>query len=222
MMLDPSSSEEESDHESVQLQHVAVPTRRFIEDDTISHGSNLYSHTCSLDQQSLSAVSRISGGSADNLSLAGTASGGSSSQLMHHMSGASSVAGRSSSPSPSLVSSDRGDTASVIWRDSEVDKSEREEEERRRRLQLYVFVIRCIAYPFNAKQPTDMVRRQAKVSRQMLQSLKERFQVIISYFHAPLVVFIDKMSFIMPVYCSAFETSGASSFKYWSDGTDAN
>ncbi|EPY81834.1 hypothetical protein CB1_000705006 [Camelus ferus] len=27
---------------------------------------------------------------------------------------------------------------------------------------LYVFVMRCIAYPFNAKQPTDMARRQQK------------------------------------------------------------
>ncbi|ERE91329.1 calcium-dependent secretion activator 2 isoform 1 [Cricetulus griseus] len=37
-----------------------------------------------------------------------------------------------------------------------------EEQERRIRLQLYVFVVRCIAYPFNAKQPTDMARRQQK------------------------------------------------------------
>ncbi|KAK1888290.1 Calcium-dependent secretion activator 1 [Dissostichus eleginoides] len=27
---------------------------------------------------------------------------------------------------------------------------------------IYVFVLRCIAYPFNAKQPTDMARRQQK------------------------------------------------------------
>lgn len=192
-MLDPSSSEEESDHESVQLSHAVVgTTRRFIEDDSVSHGSNLYSHTCSLDQQSLSAASRISGGSADNVSLAGTASGGSSGQLMYHVTGASSAAGRSSSPSPSLVSSDRGDTASVVWRDSEIDKSEREEEDRRRRLQLYVFVMRCVAYPFNAKQPTDMVRRQAKVSKQQLQSLKERFQVQISFCHCFWGFFIMK------------------------------
>jgi len=54
---------------------------------------------------------------------------------------------------------------------------ERDEEERRRCMQIYVFVIRCIAYPFNAKQPTDMVRRQAKVTRQQLHSIRERFQV---------------------------------------------
>lgn len=38
-----------------------------------------------------------------------------------------------------------------------------EEEDRKRKLQLYVFVAKCIAYHFNAKQPTDMTRRQMKV-----------------------------------------------------------
>lgn len=41
---------------------------------------------------------------------------------------------------------------------------------------MYVFVLRCIAYPFNAKQPTDMVKRQLKMNKQQLQSTKERFQ----------------------------------------------
>lgn len=58
------------------------------------------------------------------------------------------------------------------------DRQEREEEERKRRLQLYVFVSRCVAYPFNAKQPTDMTKRQLKVSKQQLESLQQRFQVI--------------------------------------------
>lgn len=40
-----------------------------------------------------------------------------------------------------------------------------EEQQRKIKLQIYVFVLRCIAYPFNAKQPTDMARRQQKVSR---------------------------------------------------------
>lgn len=52
---------------------------------------------------------------------------------------------------------------------AEVDKTEqerikKEETERKIKLQIYVFVLRCIAYPFNAKQPTDMARRQQKVS----------------------------------------------------------
>ncbi|KHN87864.1 Calcium-dependent secretion activator [Toxocara canis] len=41
-------------------------------------------------------------------------------------------------------------------------KAEMEEEERKKKLQLYVFVAKCIAYHFNAKQPTDMARRQMK------------------------------------------------------------
>ena len=57
------------------------------------------------------------------------------------------------------------------------DRQEREEEERKRRLQLYVFVSRCVAYPFNAKQPTDMTKRQLKVTKQQLESLQQRFQV---------------------------------------------
>uniref|UniRef100_A0A8C9V2P6 Calcium dependent secretion activator 2 n=1 Tax=Scleropages formosus TaxID=113540 RepID=A0A8C9V2P6_SCLFO len=59
------------------------------------------------------------------------------------------------------------------------EKQEQEEEERRSRLQVYVFVLRCIAYPFNAKQPTDMARRQQKLNRQQLQAVKERFQAFL-------------------------------------------
>ena len=50
-----------------------------------------------------------------------------------------------------------------------------EDSEHKRRLQLYVFVSRCIAYPFNAKQPTDMARRQSKVTKQNLTAIKDRF-----------------------------------------------
>lgn len=48
----------------------------------------------------------------------------------------------------------------------------RELEEHRKRLQLYVLVCRCIAYPFIAKQPTDMARRQPKITKQQLQQVK--------------------------------------------------
>ncbi|XP_062272063.1 LOW QUALITY PROTEIN: calcium-dependent secretion activator 1 [Scomber scombrus] len=75
--------------------------------------------------------------------------------------------GRPSSPSPS-VGSDK--------EKEDLEKMQREEEEKKKRLQLYVFVMRCIAYPFNAKQPTDMARRQQKISKQHLQTVKERFQ----------------------------------------------
>lgn len=63
-------------------------------------------------------------------------------------------AARPVSPSPSVLSEGRDEPERLLD----------EEQERRIRLQLYVLVVRCIAYPFNAKQPTDMARRQQKVS----------------------------------------------------------
>lgn len=74
----------------------------------------------------------------------------------------------STSPSPSLQSIP-----------SEILESQ-EEEDRKEILQLYVFVLRCIAFPFNAKQPTDMARRQAKVSKIQLQTIKERFSAFLA------------------------------------------
>ncbi|XP_038553411.1 calcium-dependent secretion activator 1 isoform X3 [Micropterus salmoides] len=85
--------------------------------------------------------------------------------------GRGSGGGRPSSPSPS-VGSDK--------EKEDLEKMQREEEEKKKRLQLYVFVMRCIAYPFNAKQPTDMARRQQKISKQHLQTVKERFQAFLS------------------------------------------
>uniref|UniRef100_A0A8C8SQL8 Calcium dependent secretion activator 2 n=1 Tax=Pelusios castaneus TaxID=367368 RepID=A0A8C8SQL8_9SAUR len=77
---------------------------------------------------------------------------------------------RAASPSPSVLSEGR----------EEQERLQREEREKRLRLQLYVFIARCIAYPFNAKQPTDMARRQQKLNRQQLQILKERFQAFLN------------------------------------------
>ncbi|XP_064604151.1 calcium-dependent secretion activator 1-like isoform X2 [Liolophura sinensis] len=132
-MLDPSSSEEESENETLEDEN----------SDVLSLPS--------ADQRSLSA-------SGDNLSVVG---GHSRSNSI-----------RPSSPSPSLVSErDKVD---------DIDKIEKEEEERKKRLQLYVFVMRCIAYPFNAKQPTDMARRQTKVTKQQLQAIKERFHAFLN------------------------------------------
>ncbi|KAM6152822.1 calcium-dependent secretion activator 2 isoform 17-T17 [Erethizon dorsatum] len=85
-------------------------------------------------------------------------------------SGGSSGAARPGSPSPSGLSEGR----------DEPERQLDEEQERRVRLQLYVFVVRCIAYPFNAKQPTDMARRQQKLNKQQLQLLKERFQAFLN------------------------------------------
>ncbi|XP_042648922.1 calcium-dependent secretion activator 2 isoform X18 [Tyto alba] len=76
----------------------------------------------------------------------------------------------SPSPSPSVLSEGR----------EEQERLQREEREKRLRLQLYVFIARCIAHPFNAKQPTDMARRQQKLNKQQLQILKERFQAFLN------------------------------------------
>lgn len=62
---------------------------------------------------------------------------------------------------------------------SSKERHEREEEERKRRIQLYVFISRCIAYPFNAKQPTDMTRRQIKITKQQLDTITGRFQAFL-------------------------------------------
>ncbi|XP_041449310.1 calcium-dependent secretion activator isoform X7 [Drosophila obscura] len=76
------------------------------------------------------------------------------------------------SPSPS-VNSEKPETGDPH------DKHEREEEERKRRIQLYVFISRCISYPFNAKQPTDMTKRQAKITKQQLEIIIQRFQAFL-------------------------------------------
>uniref|UniRef100_A0A3Q1FCW3 Calcium dependent secretion activator n=1 Tax=Acanthochromis polyacanthus TaxID=80966 RepID=A0A3Q1FCW3_9TELE len=77
---------------------------------------------------------------------------------------------RPTSPSPSAASEEKED----------LEKMHREEEDRKKKLQLYVFVMRAIAYPFNAKQPTDMARRQQKITKQQLQQTKDRFQAFLN------------------------------------------
>jgi len=56
------------------------------------------------------------------------------------------------------------------------EKQEREEEMKKTRLQVYVFICRCIAYPFNAKQPTDMTKRHLKITKSQLDTIHTRFQ----------------------------------------------
>nr|XP_016850675.1 PREDICTED: calcium-dependent secretion activator 1 [Anolis carolinensis] len=102
-------------------------------------------------------------------SSGGGGSGGSSGGLQP--SSRSGSGARPSSPSPSVVSEKEKE---------ELERLQKEEEERKKKLQLYVFVMRCIAYPFNAKQPTDMARRQQKISKQQLQTVKDRFQAFLN------------------------------------------
>ncbi|KAL4226400.1 secretion activator [Mactra antiquata] len=138
-MLDPSSSEEESENENIEDENNSVS-------DVLSIPS--------VEQRSLST-------SGDNLSGMTVGQAHSRSNSI-----------RPSSPSIQPVEREKVE--------QDVDKLEKEEEERKRRLQLYVFVMRCIAYPFNAKQPTDMARRQTKITKQQLQTIKERFHAFLN------------------------------------------
>ncbi|XP_070558165.1 calcium-dependent secretion activator 1-like isoform X4 [Ptychodera flava] len=131
-MLDPSSSEEDSENET-------------LEDETAD----------TLSVPSQTGTIRTSASSNDSLQAQPRGP---------------SIA-RPASPSPSVISEKERE---------EAERLEREEEDRKKRLQLYVFVARCIAYPFNAKQPTDMARRQTKVTKQQLETIKERFRAFIN------------------------------------------
>lgn len=84
-------------------------------------------------------------------------------------------ANRSVSPCPSTTS-DGNKEAVVVPKIDDIERAEKEEAERKTKLQLYVFVLRCIAYPFNAKQPTDMTRRSNKITPPQLEQIIARFQ----------------------------------------------
>ena len=198
-MLDPSSSEEEEEEREVTpprrpgvpasaavMPAVAAaagpassmtPVRRRAYADDLSRSESLgpatpsFAPAISVDQRSMSTASRASyDDSGDNASLAGTASPGGPLYHPHRPSGGSLPAPASPSLSASSPGGERVEAGLV--------DQDRSEEDRRRSMQIYVFVIRCIAYPFNAKQPTDMVRRQIKVNKQQMHSVRERFQVI--------------------------------------------
>ncbi|XP_065499037.1 calcium-dependent secretion activator 1 isoform X2 [Caloenas nicobarica] len=143
-MLDPSSSEEESE-------------------ELVEEGSGKEPLAPAAARLSPTRPGEGPGGGG------GAGGGGSSGGLQPG--GRGGGAARPASPSPSVASEKEKD---------ELERLQREEEERKRKLQLYVFVMRCIAYPFNAKQPTDMARRQQKISKQQLQTIKDRFQAFLN------------------------------------------
>lgn len=82
---------------------------------------------------------------------------------------------RSVSPCPSTTSEE----VVVSNKLDDIERAEKEEAERKTKLQLYVFVLRCIAYPFNAKQPTDMTRRSNKITAPQLEQIIARFQAFL-------------------------------------------
>ena len=65
----------------------------------------------------------------------------------------------------------------VILIQSIQEKNEREEAERKKRIQLYVFILRSVAYPFNAKQPSDMSKRHLKVTKDGHDKMKAKIEV---------------------------------------------
>ena len=56
---------------------------------------------------------------------------------------------------------------------------DREEQQHKIALQLYVFVVRSISYPFNAKQAVDMPRRPLKVNEPQLDLIKTRIKSLV-------------------------------------------
>jgi len=54
------------------------------------------------------------------------------------------------------------------------EKKKKEEEQRKANLQLYVFVLRSISYPFNAQQSGEMTKRNQKVTQDGLEELRTK------------------------------------------------
>ncbi|CAB3258676.1 unnamed protein product [Arctia plantaginis] len=92
----------------------------------------------------------------------------------HATSTGSASSGEAPAPSPSPSGASHSD------KDQDPqEKIEKLEEDKKRRLQLYVFVSRCVAHPFNAKQPTDMTRRHTKLTPHQLETIQARFQAFL-------------------------------------------
>ena len=71
------------------------------------------------------------------------------------------------------------------------EKNEREEAERKKRIQLYVFILRSVAYPFNAKQPSDMNKRHLKVTKDGHEKMKARIEVkLISNYSTFMAIYL--------------------------------
>ena len=79
-------------------------------------------------------------------------------------------------PVEKLITRDSPSVSRVDSPTPSISDVDEEDQERKEKLMLYVFVLRCIAHPFNAKQQTDMTRRQNKISKQDLSVIKARFE----------------------------------------------
>ncbi|XP_015784018.1 calcium-dependent secretion activator 1 isoform X3 [Tetranychus urticae] len=119
--------------------------------------------TASISAGQATTGSNVLGTSGPATTGMGSCSGSVSGHSLTNRDGAGSASG--GSDANSLVGS----------RIDENDRAEKEEQDRKVRLQLYVLVTRCISYPFNAKQPTDMSRRHLKVNKSQLEQIINRF-----------------------------------------------
>ncbi|XP_044256566.1 calcium-dependent secretion activator isoform X1 [Tribolium madens] len=169
-MIDPSSSEEDSEEEHAPPHAGHHPAAHHHHHQTHHHhhpseASPYHAHLSDSGSGNLEVPNNTA-----VLQRSLSPSSAVSAETLSHSIGSSRANSlpRPTSPSPSVASEK-----------TEVDlqeKQEREEEERKRRIQLYVFISRCIAYPFNAKQPTDMTRRQTKITKHQLETITARFQ----------------------------------------------
>ena len=72
---------------------------------------------------------------------------------------------------------------------SDLEPAEKQEQLRKHLLQLYVFVVRCVSYPFNAKQPLDLPRRPPRLSLEQLQLIRVKLdQLLLSQQQHPLTL----------------------------------
>ncbi|XP_019765396.1 calcium-dependent secretion activator isoform X3 [Dendroctonus ponderosae] len=166
-MIDPSSSEEDSDEEHGSGHHVGHhPPTHHAHHQTHQHAAEASPyHSHGSDGSGVLEIPNNAAALQRSLSPSSAVS------VETHSIGSSSRANslpRPTSPSPSVASEK-----------TEVDiqeKHEREEEERKKRIQLYVFVSRCIAYPFNSKPAVEGFKRLHKVTRHQLDAIVNRFQ----------------------------------------------
>ncbi|XP_065315951.1 calcium-dependent secretion activator 1-like isoform X2 [Gordionus sp. m RMFG-2023] len=163
-MLVPSSSEEDSDNSSNAVEEGGEVATDVLQVPLNTYTASQSLHGLPIQSRSISPSHEINSHISLNQFNIPRKIGGSETVSI-----SSSTMFRPISPSPSILS--EKDRISIIMDESQ-DKSE---EEHKRRLQIYVFVARCISYPFNARQPTDMTRRYYKVTKSGLQQIKERF-----------------------------------------------
>ncbi|KAL7726775.1 hypothetical protein ACLKA6_001492 [Drosophila palustris] len=157
--------QQQQQHHQISSPHPHFNGHKMTNNDASSH-----SHLLSINRSPLGArFHKVTHGT--NQTLLSPSSSGVSQETLNQSVGSSRANSlpRPLSPSSSMAS-DKHDAGEPH------EKHEREEEERKRRIQLYVFISRCISYPFNAKQPTDMTKRQPKITKQQLEIITQRFQ----------------------------------------------